>query len=186
MGGRGWWMGGVAVLLLGLVLTACSQKEQGTATSSTQQTEKDFSLNPNKTAVKVDFLEGQLRDLRVSERVEQNGGKVVAPPMLHATLTLKNVSTDQTARLISGKLEYLGPDGKPMLPAEGRRDTGFSFEGYQTDRLDPGKETSQDIEVPFPKAALEGRALRDVQLDLTFAPAPYKVQSVTVPVSVSG
>jgi len=184
MNRRRWWIGGLGAGIL--ALAACSQQGQSTVASIAQPTEKTFTLNPNNTAVTVGFLAGQLQDLRVTEQVEQGTGKVVEPPLLHATLKLKNVSGDQAARLISGKLQYLGPDGNPILPAKDRRDTGFTFDAYQTNRLDPGTQTSQDIEVPFPRAALENHTLRNIRLDLTFTPLPYKEESVSVPVSVSG
>jgi hypothetical protein len=47
-------------------------------------------------------------------------------------------------------------------------------------------ETSQEIEVPFPVAALENHTLRDIRLDLRYTPLPYKEERVTLPVSVSG
>lgn len=184
MNRRMWWIGGLGAGIL--ALAACSQQGGSPAASAMQQTEKSFTLNPNSTALKVGFLAGQLQDLRVTEQVEQGTGKVVDPPLLHATLKLKNVSGDQAARLIAGKLQYLGSDGKPILPATDRRDTGFTFDTYQTNRLDPGMQTSQDIEVPFPGAALENHTLRDIRLDLTYTPLPYKEESVTLPVSVSG
>jgi len=187
MNRRRWWIGGLGAGILGLALAACGQQQgQATVASNAQPTEKTFALKPNSAIVQVAFLAGQLQNLRVSEQVAANTGKVVDPPLLHATLKLKNVSADQAARLISGKLQYLGPDGKPILPAEDRRDTGFTFDTYQTNRLDPGMQTSQEIEVPFPGAALENNALQDIRLELTFTPLPYKQESVTVPISVSG
>lgn len=70
--------------------------------------------------------------------------------------------------------------------AKERGDTNFTFSAYQTDRLDPGMETSQAIEVPFPTAALEGKRLREIRLELTFTPMPYSEQTVDIPVSLKG
>lgn len=181
-----WWIGGVGVGILGLVLTACSQEQGQVTASNAQPIDKTISLKPASATVRVAFLAGQLQDLRVSEEVEASTGKVVDPPLLHATLKLKNVSGDQAARLISGKLQYLGPDGEPIQLAADRRDTGFTLNTYQTDRLDPGMQTSEEIEVPFPTAALEKGTLHEIRLDLTYTPMPYKDESVTIPVSVSG
>jgi hypothetical protein len=184
--GRRQWTGGVISAILGLALAACSQQGQGAAGASPQPTEKTFTLSPSSTPVQVGFLAGQLQDLRVTEQIEAGTGKVVDPPWFHATLKLKNVSGDQAARLISGKLQYLGPDGKPIALAADRRDTSFSFNGYQTDRLDPGMQTSQEIEIPFPAAALGSDTLRNIRLELTYTPQPYKEESVTVPLAVKG
>lgn len=180
------WMGALGVGMLGVALAACSQQAgQSAVASSPQQEEKTFTLKPDSAAVKVAFLVGQLQDLRVTERVEQGTGKVVESPLLHATLNLKNVSTNQTARLIGGKIDYIDPEGKPILPAKERRDTSFTFNAYQTDRLDPRMQTSQEIEVPFPVAALKKNTLRDIRLDLTYTPMSYKEEGVSVPVSIA-
>lgn len=182
---RAWWVG-LGASVVGLLLVACSQQGQGGTAATPQQTEKTFALKPSSADIRVAFLTGQLQDLRVTERVEAATGKVVDPPQIYATLTLKNVSTDQAARLISGKLLFLGPDGKPIPMAEARKDTSFTFNTYGTDRLDPGMQTSQEIEVPFPAAGLEKDTLRDIRVQLTYAPIPYKEDSVTIPVTVRG
>ena len=186
MNGQSWWIGGLGMSILGLALAACSQQQGQAAASSAQPIEKTFALKPNSAAVQVAFLAGQLQDLRVSEGVDANTGTVVEPPTLHGTLRLKNVSGDQAARLVSGKLQYLGPDGTPIQLAPDRQDTGFTLNTYQTDRLDPGMQTSEEIEVPFPAAALAKGALHEISLDLTYTPMPYKDESVTIPVAVSG
>lgn len=177
-----WWGAGV----LALTLAACSQQSGQTAVAPTSQEEKSFTLTPDSTSVKIAFLTGQLQDLRITERVERGTGKMVDPPWLHATLKLVNVSTDQAARLISGKLLYLDAQGNPIALAKDRRDTSFTFSTYQTDRLDPGMETSQAIEVPFPTTAVKEKELRGIRLQLTYTPLPYKEESVTIPVSLKG
>lgn len=177
-----WWGAGV----LAMALAACSQQGGQNAMAPSPQEEKTFTLTPDASSVKIAFLAGQLQDLRVTERVDRATGKVVDPPWLHATLKLKNVSTDQAARLISGKLQYLDAEGNPIALAKERRDTSFTFSTYQTDRLDPGMGTSQAIEVPFPAAALETKTLRDIRLELTYSPLPYTEATVTFPVSIRG
>ena len=184
--GRRRWTVGMIAAILGVGLAACSQQGQRAAGPSPQQTEKTITLNPSSTSVQVAFLAGELQDLRITEQVEGGTGKVVDPPWLHATLKLKNASGDQVARLISGKLQYLGSDGKPIPLAADRQDTSFMFNAYQTDRLDPGMQTTQEILVPFPAAGLANNTLRDIRLELTYTPQPYKEESVTVPISVKG
>jgi hypothetical protein len=182
MNRRPWWIGGLGIL----ALAACGQQQGQAAASRAQPIEKTFALKPNGAVVQVAFLAGQLQDLRVSEEVDGKTGVVVTSPLLHGTLKLKNISEDRAARLVSGKLQYLDSDGKPIRLAPDRRDTGFTLNTYQTDRLEPGVRTSEEIEVPFPTAALEKGALRGIRLDLTYTPMPYKDESVTIPVSVSG
>ena len=180
---RNAWILGLGTALAA-ALAAFGQKADQSATP--QVNEKTFSLTPASADVKASFLTGKLQDLKVTDRVEQGSGKVVDPPRLHATLKLKNTSTDQTARLISGKIEYMDADGKPISLAEARRDTSFTLPSYQSDRLDPGKDVSQDIEVPFPSAALKEKKLRDIRLELTYIPMPYKEETVQMHVSLGG
>ena len=180
---RNAWILGLGTALAA-ALAACGQKTEQSATPQVE--EKTFNLTPASADVKASFLMGQLQGLKVTERVEQGTGKVAEPARLRATLKLKNTSTDQTARLISGKIEYMDADGKPISLAEGRRDTSFTLPSYQSDRLDPGKDISQEIDVPFPTAALKAKALRDIRLDLTYIPMPYKEETVRIPVSLGG
>ena len=137
---------------------------------------------PQVTFVKASFLTGELLGLRVTEGVDHTTGKPVTPPVLRATLTVTNDSQHQSARLLGGKITYLDPAGQPIAIAH----TSFAFIGIPTDRLDPGKQTSQAIEVPFPPAALKPNGLREVSLQLTYLPGPYQVDTVNVPVSLGG
>ena len=177
------WVG--AWLLVG-GLAACSQQAGTRGVFPTSQEEKSFSLTPDRAPVKAAFLTGELQHLRVSERVKPGTNTVTDPPWLHGTLWLKNGSADLTARLIGGRIEYVDSEGKPIPLAKDRRDTSFTFATYPTDRLDPGMETSQAIEVPFPAEALAGGRLREIRLEVTYAPQAYKEETVTIPVSVKG
>lgn len=173
------WWGAVAVAL---GVTACGQQERAVSPSIQ---EKTFSLAPATAPLNGSFLTGELKDLRVVKRVEEGTGKVVDAPKLRATLRLKNSSRDQTARLLGGRIEYADGGGKPIALAEGESDTSFKFYAYSTERLDPGMEISQDIDVPFPAAALENRQLRDLRVELSYIPTQYRKETLAVPVSLA-
>ncbi len=161
---------------------ACSQQQQPAAAAAVE--EKTFTLTPGTVSLKASFLSGALQDMKITERVAQGTGKVVDPPRLKGTLKLRNISEDQTARLLGGKIEYVDAQGKLIPLADGRQGTNFPFYSYSTDRLDPGMETTQSIEVPFPAAALHGKNLRDIRLELSYIPSPYKEETVNLPVSL--
>jgi hypothetical protein len=175
------WFG---VAVIAAALTACGQQEQ--QAGAPQVEEKTFALTPSTAAMKATFLTGELQDMKVTERVEKGTGKVVDPPKLWATLKLKNTSEDQAARLIVGKIEYADAEGKAIPLAEGRGDTSFKFYSYQTERLDPGMETTARVEVPFPAAALKDKKLQDIRLELTYIPTPFKEETVNIKVSLGG
>ena len=174
-----WMVLSATAVLLGF--TACTQQERAAAPAVE---DKVFALTTDNASLKVSFLAGELADLRVTERVEAGTGKVVDLPRLRAKLTLKNTSSDQAARLLSGSIEYMDAEGKRIPPAEGRGDTTFRFSSYQ-ERLDPGMETAQDIEVPFPVVALREKKLRDIRFELSYIPTPYREETATIRVSVS-
>lgn len=174
------WVG-AGLVAAGLV--ACSQQDQQASTSPSQVVDRNFSLTPASAMVKASFLTGELRDMTVQERVEQGTGKVVDPPKLRATLKLKNTSENQAVRPVSGTIEYVDAEGKPIRLAENRGDATFKFSSYQ-ERLDPGMEVTQNIEVPFPVEAIKGKKLRDIRLELAYIPTPYKEETVSIPVSM--
>lgn len=172
----------VGAALLAAGLGGCGQQaEQGAVP---QVEEKTYAMTPATAGVEATFLTGELQGMKVTERVEKGSGTVVDPPKLWATLKLKNTSASQAARLIVGKIRYADAEGKAIALAEGRGDTSFKFYSYQPERLDPGMETTQRIEVPFPAAALKEKKLREIRLDLTYIPTPYKEETVHISVSL--
>ena len=147
--------------------------------------EKTVMLKPATIPVTVGILRGQLSNLSVVQRVNADTGEVVYAPQMRGTLTLKNGSTDQAVRLLSGHVEYLDEAGAPIALARERGETNFSFYSYSSERLDPGKEIAHSVDVPFPAAALRGTALNDIRLRVTYLPAPYREESVEVPVTLA-
>jgi len=147
--------------------------------------EKTVMLEPATIPVTVGILSGRLSNLSVIQRVNAETGEVVYASQLRGTLTLKNRSDDQAVRRVGGHLEYLGDAGAPIALARDRSDTAFSFYNYSSERLDPGKEISHSLDVPFPAAALRGTVLNDIRLRVTYLPAPYRQESVELPVTVA-
>ena len=177
-----WWGAG----LLTLALAACSQQPGQTAATPAQTAEKTFALKPRIVPVNVAFLVGQLQDLKVTERVERGTGKAASSPDLRGMLKLKNGSADQAVQLIAGNIQYVDADGKTIPLAKEQGNTSFTFFSYQTETLNPGMETSQYVDVPFPGAALKGKKLQDIRLELSYIPTPYKDETADIPVSLGG
>ncbi|MBI2202872.1 MAG: hypothetical protein HYU41_03310 [Candidatus Rokubacteria bacterium] len=173
----------MTMAFLVLTVAACSEQQQGTATSQIE--EKTFTVKPATSSLRVGFLTGQLADLKVVESVDQQTREVVTAPRLRGTLKLKNETSDQTARMISGSLEFLDADGKPIPLAAEREAPRFTFYSYSGDRLDPGMESSQNLDVSFPAAAVNGRRLADIRVKLNYIPDPYRADSATVSVSLA-
>ncbi|MGH3118140.1 MAG: hypothetical protein ACRDQ2_13710, partial [Gaiellales bacterium] len=160
----------LSVLLLAGALAGCANDDQSKVPLIKETT---YRMQPAKVSVRIGALSGHLSDLVVTQRVNEDTGEVVVQPHLRGTLKLKNTSEDQAVRVVNGRVEYLDGTGGRIPLAETRKDTSFRLYSYSNDRLDPGMETSQSIEVPFPAAALKAKSLATVRLDLTYIPAPY-------------
>jgi hypothetical protein len=177
------WRGAAAMAAATVVgLGACAQQE--TQSSGPQIEDKTFRVTLASPATKLSFLAVQVLEPKVVQRVEQGTGKVIYPPMLRATVKVKNTSEDQAVRLISGEFKYLGPDSQPIQLAKERRDTTFKFYSYTEERLDPGMEASRDVEVPFPAVALKDSTLRDIGLEVDYIPLSFKQQAVKIRASL--
>ena len=172
-----------APALLALGIAACGQQHSQSAATAVQSVEKSFQLTAN-TAMKVDFLSGQLQGLTVTERVDSKTGNVLDPPELRGTLRLTNDSRDQSARLIGGSFVFLDAKGQVLPIAKERGTANFTFSTYETQRLDPGQETSQTIDVPFPRAGLRANEIQSIRLALTYLPSAYREQTVNYSVSL--
>jgi hypothetical protein len=176
----------MAVATVMVAIAAFAGCSKGTEPAPTAQLDsKTIALKPTSSSVQLGFLTGELTDLTVSQTVNTTTGETVQPPKLRATLKLRNASSDQVARLVSGRVEYLDAGGKSIPLAKDRQDTSFKFYSYQGDRLDPGMETSQGIEVPFPMSAMKDGHLADVRLRVAYIPSPFRTESASVAVSMA-
>ncbi|MGH7279144.1 MAG: hypothetical protein ACREJG_10680 [Candidatus Rokuibacteriota bacterium] len=173
---------GIAIVVTGGLIGCTRSSDVAVSPRIEEQT---VALQPSRAPISVAFLTGSLEDLEVVSRVEEGTGRVVTQPALRGTLKLENVSTDQAARLISGHIEYIGSDGKAIPLADGRGDTAIDLSYYGRERLDPGMETSESIEVPFPAAALDGQNLARLDVQLTFIPIAYESETASLTVSLA-
>ena len=46
-------------------------------------------------------------------------------------------------------------------------------------------ETSHNVDVSFPAAALDGQRLADIRVKVTYIPDPYRAESATVPFALA-
>jgi hypothetical protein len=170
------------VLAVALLVTSCAEDR---ATDIPRVEDKSFAITPAQVAVETGILAGQLSDLAVSERINTDTNEVIYPPQLKGRLKLRNTAEDQSVRVIEGSVKYLDASGQVIPLAKGRSDTTFQFYSYTQERLDPGEELSHQIDIPFPATALDGTALAELRLDITYIPDPYRVETVKLPVTLT-
>jgi len=177
------WVGVMIVATAVAMTLGCSQQPSGTAVVIEDKT---YTVTPASVTVKAGILTGEVTGMKVTERVEKSSGRVVSPAKLTATLKLKNSSANQTVRLIEGKLRYLDPQGQPIRLVEGRTEPLIKFATYGAERLDPGQDATQSLDVDFPAEALKAKQLKEIRLELAYIPSPYKEETVNFTVVIGG
>lgn len=166
-------------------LAACSQKAPETAAPKISQ--EVFDLTPGSIKVKAGIVGGELKDLKVTEQVQEGTGQVDSGPRLSGHLVLRNLSTDQSVLVNGGKLVFADAANKPITsgpesnpPAISLGDSG---DNSGASRLDPGQELTRDIDVDFPGEALKPGKLHEIRMQLQYTAAPFKRDLMEFPVA---
>lgn len=147
-----------------------------------------YSVTPNSLKVKSGIVSGEVTELKVTEGVEGGSGRIVSPAKLSGKLILKNISADQTVRLIGGKISYIDTQGHAIALEDKRTEPTISISSSYGDpgRLDPGKDATRVIDAEFPVAALKAKSLKEIRLALTYAASPYREEMLNFAVSIGG
>jgi hypothetical protein len=146
--------------------------------------DKTYAVTPATLTVNAGIVQAELTEMKVTERVEKGSGRIDTPAKLTAKLKLKNGSTDQTVRLIGGKMVYIDMSGNPIKIEEARTEPTLRFTSASSSQLDPGQDSTQSIDVDFPAAALKEKTLKEIRLDLVYAPASYREETAKLAVSI--
>jgi len=177
-----WTWGGVmiATTAVAAMTLGCSQPS-GTAVVIE---DKVYTVTPASVNVKAGIVTGEVTEMKVTERIEKGSGRLVSAAKLTGMLKLKNSSKDQAVRLVGGKIQYIDAQGQPIKLEETRTEPTIKFATYGAERLDPGQDTTQSVDVDFPAEALKAKKLKEIRLELTYIPSPYKEETVNFTVSI--
>jgi hypothetical protein len=148
--------------------------------------DKVYTVTPASMTVKAGILTGEVKEMKVTERVEKGSGTVVSPAKLTGTLKLTNSSKNQAVRLITGKILYIDVQGQPIKLSQTQTEPTIKFATYGAETLDPGKDATQSMDVDFPAEALKAKKLKEIRLELAYIPSPYKEESVNFTVAIGG
>src|SRR5205807_10088553 len=113
-------------------------------------------------------------------------GRVVSRADRPAQVGRKNSSAKQTGRLVAGKILYVESQRQPIKREESRTEPTLKFATYGNDRLDPGQEATESLDVAFPAEALKAKKLRGISLELAYIPSPYHEETVHFTVAIGG
>ena len=150
--------------------------------------DKVYTVTPASVKVQAGIVTGEVTEMKVTERIEEGTDRVASPAKLTGKLVLKNTSADQTIRLIDAKILYIDAQGRPIKLEKDRTEPSIKVASSygSADRLDPGQDTTQAVDVDFPVAALKAKKLKDIRLDLSYIPAQFKEEKLSFAVSIGG
>jgi glucose/arabinose dehydrogenase len=177
-----WRFRGVAlVILIAAAVYGCAQQ----SASAPAVRDKTYVVTPATVSVQAGVVAGALTEMKVTERVEDGSGRVVTPAKLTGSLKLKNTSATESVRLVGGRIFYLDAQGQRMALEDARVAPTLKLDGYGSERLDPGQEASQPVDVEFPAAALKVATLKEIRLELSYIPSPFKAEAVNFAVTIA-
>jgi uncharacterized membrane protein YeaQ/YmgE (transglycosylase-associated protein family)/uncharacterized protein with FMN-binding domain len=179
-----WWRGGLVAAVVAVVAWMILAPAAQPAATAAVVDEKTYTVTPAAMKVKAGIVTGEVTNMKVTEQVEQGSGRVVSPAKLTALVVLKNSSENQTVRLVAGTITYLDAQGQPIKLEESRTEPTLKFATYGNDRLDPGQESIQTLDVDFPAEALKAKKLKEIRLDLAYIPSPYREETIQFIVSI--
>jgi hypothetical protein len=175
------WIGVTIVATAVAAMTLGCSQPSGTAAVIEDKT---YTVTPASVKVQAGIVTGEVTEMKVTERVEKGSGRVVSPAKLTGTLKLKNTSANQTVRLVAGKILYIDAQGQPIKLEEARTEPTLKFATYGSERLDPGQDATQTLDVDFPAAALKAKKLKEIRLELAYIPSPFQEETVNFTVSI--
>jgi uncharacterized membrane protein YeaQ/YmgE (transglycosylase-associated protein family) len=178
------WTWGLGAALVVAMVWMNLAPSQPAATAATTEN-RSYAVTPASLSVKAGIVTGEVAEMKVTEQVEKGSDRVVAQAKLSGMLRLKNTSANQTVRLVSAKLRYIDVEGQPIKLEDMRTEPAVKFSSSTTDRLDPGQEVSESMDVDFPAAALKDKRLKEIRLDLAYITSPYLEETVRFPVSIA-
>ncbi|TAN53160.1 MAG: hypothetical protein EPN19_09845 [Betaproteobacteria bacterium] len=150
--------------------------------------EKVYTVTPDTLKVNAGIVSGEVTEMKVMERVEEGSGRVATPAKLSGKLVLKNVSADQTVRLIGGKITYIDDQGQAIKLDDSRTEPTLKIASNygSSERLDPGQDATHVLDAEFPVQALKAKKLKEIRLALTYTPSPYREEMLNFAVQIGG
>lgn len=178
-----WWRWGLGTAVVATVGWMIMGPVAQPAATAAVVEDKTYTVTPATMKLRAGIVTGEVTDLKVTERVEKGSDRVVTAAKLTATLRLKNTSADQTVRLVAGKILYIDAHGQPIALEAARTEPTLKFSN-SGERLDPGQEATESLDVEFPAEALKAKTLKEIRLEFAYIPSPYRQETVNFAVSI--
>ena len=178
-----WKWGFGAALVAAMLWMNLGPSQPPVATAAVIE-DRSYAVTPDSLRVTAGIVTGELANIKITERIEKGSDRVVTPAKLTGILRLKNTSATQTVRLVASKIRYVDAQGQPIKLEDARTEPTVTFASSSNDRLDPGQETTEAMDVDFPAEALKAARLKEIRLELAYLTSPYREATVHIPVSI--
>ncbi len=179
-----WWRWGLGAAVVAVVAWMTLGPVPQPAATAAVIEERTYPVTPASVKVQAGIVTGEVIEMKVAERIEKGSDRIVTAAKLTGTLRMKNTSANQTVRLLEGKLRYIDAQGQPITLEGARTEPTLKFAGYGTERLDPGQEATQSLDVEFPAEALKVKRLKEIRLEFSYIPSPYREETFNFAVSI--
>lgn len=146
--------------------------------------DRTYPVTPPSMTVKCGIITGEVSGLKVTERVEKGSDRLVSSARLTGTLRLENTSSNRRVHLVESRFLFMDANGQPIKLEASRADPSVTFTTYGRERLDPGQDSSQALDVAFPVEALKANRLKEIRLELSYIPSPFREETVNFVVSI--
>ncbi len=166
-------------LALGVVIAlwGCAGQKKVEAPKQEQVTE---NLAPAKAEVKGQGFLVELNNLEVDATVDAASKEMVETPTLKGSIKITNEAND-ILDIQGVTLEYLDEAGKPIAFKSGEK-TSKVNSYWQP--IKPGKNFEGSIDAQIPRAAVKGKALGKLEINVVYISTPLKHETLTLPEKV--
>jgi hypothetical protein len=178
---------GAVVLAAAMAATTVGCSQQPSAVAAVIK-DKVYTVTPASMKVNAGIVTGEITEMKVTERIEEGSGRVANPARLTGKLALKNISADQTVRLIEGKILYIDAQGQRIKLEDNRTEPTIKVGSMygSAERLDPGQDATQSVDADFPVEALKAKKLKEIRIGLSYIPSPFKEETLNFTVAIGG
>jgi len=167
-------------LTLGLIVGfsggfwGCSKEQKAEAPKQEQVTK---NLVPSKAEVKGQNFSVALDDLKVTTTVDTASKEIVETPRLNGNIKITNTSKD-ILDIQGVTLDYLDEAGKPIPFSSGEK---ISKVSSYWKPIKPEETFEGSIDATIPRAAVKGKTLGKIEINVVYVPSPLKRETLSQP-----
>jgi hypothetical protein len=181
-----WWTR-ASLILVSAAVAAIANGCSPQSSAAPVFTDRLYAVQPDSARTQVGTVAGEIVRMKVTQRIEQDSGRILLPARLSGRLFLQNISADQPIRVTGAHISYLDAQGQPIRLENDRAEPSITFGSSSgaSRRLDPGQNATELLNAEFPAAALKAGALKEIQIRLELSNVP-RVQMLNFAVSIGG